>query len=106
MPSWRVDTVEVIVTDSSISMSTTDIKTSFAMKVKNQASKDCDIDISPQSGGVSYTITPSSIVKSKKTETLNIHLSNGGVFRLDCEGWFSEPNLLSLTGPTFTAKDE
>lgn len=101
-----VDIVEVTVTDETINMSKTQLKTSFAMRVSNQASKDCDIDISPQSGGVSYSISPSPLVKSRKTETLNVELSNGGIFRLGCQGWLSEPNLLSLDGPIFTAKDD
>lgn len=99
-----LDTVEVLITNNEIKMSNSALKPNFIMKVENKASKTCKLDFE-SNGSYGVTYSPSNIVESGKSQSINVNISPG-IFQLNCERDFDEPDFLEVYGPTFTVKSD
>jgi len=101
-----VDTANLVITNDGMILSNSALKTSFKMTVQNQASKPCDLDFElVGGGGYSVRYQPDKMIKNGETKTISFQFSNGGNFQLVCEGDIGNSNLLEISGPAFTIRD-
>ncbi len=101
-----VETANLVITNNGMTLSNSALNTSFSLIVENQASKPCDLDFDlVGSGGYSVTYQSDKMIKSGEKKTVNFQFSNGGNFKIVCKGDIGNSNLLEISGPVFTIRD-